>query len=117
MSDTHSSRNWARCGLHAVAAATALALLAGGALAVYSVRAQPKLDGKLAVQGLSQKVQVRRDASDVTHISAQSPQDAWRALGFVHAQERGWQLEFNRRLMQGRLSEILGPATLELDKL
>ena len=117
MSETHSSRSWARCGLHAVAAATALALLAGGALAVYSVRAQPKLDGKLAVQGLSQKVQVRRDASDVTHISAQSPQDAWRALGFVHAQERGWQLEFNRRLMQGRLSEILGPATLELDKL
>jgi acyl-homoserine lactone acylase PvdQ len=43
--------------------------------------------------------------------------DTWRALGFVHAQERGWQLEFNRRLMRGELSEILGAATLDTDKL
>lgn len=86
-------------------------------MAVYGVRAQPRLDGKLVLEGLERSVWVRRDDSDVTHISAQSPQDAWRALGFVHAQERGWQLEFNRRLMQGRLSETLGPATLELDKL
>ncbi|HXE46995.1 MAG TPA: penicillin acylase family protein, partial [Ramlibacter sp.] len=39
------------------------------------------------------------------------------ALGWVHAQERGWQLEFNRRVMHGELSEVLGPATLETDKL
>ena len=95
------------------AAACGLVLLAGAALAVYGVRAQPRLDGKLVLSGLERSVWVRRDDSDVTHISAESPQDAWRALGFVHAQERGWQLEFNRRLMQGRLSETLGPATLE----
>jgi acyl-homoserine lactone acylase PvdQ len=62
-------------------------------------------------------VSVARDPSDVTHIKAQSPRDAWFALGYVHAQERGWQLEFNRRVMHGELSEVFGPATLETDKL
>lgn len=108
---------WWRWGLKAGAAAVALALLAGGVLAVYGVQAQPRLDGELVLAGLGAPAWARRDAADVTHIDAASPQDAWRALGFVHAQERGWQLEFNRRLMHGRLSEILGPATLELDKL
>ncbi|NIF85990.1 penicillin acylase family protein [Comamonas sp. Tr-654] len=112
-----SANPWLRRTWHLAAAACGLVLLAGAALAVYGVRAQPRLDGKLVLEGLERSVWVRRDDSDVTHISAQSPQDAWRALGFVHAQERGWQLEFNRRLMQGRLSETLGPATLELDKL
>jgi penicillin amidase len=60
---------------------------------------------------------VQRDAADVTHIQAHSAQDAWFAMGFVHAQERTWQLEFNRRLLRGELSEVLGPATLETDKL
>ena len=60
---------------------------------------------------------VQRDASDVTHISAQSPQDVWFAMGYVHAQERTWQLEFNRRVMHGQLSEVFGAATLETDKL
>ncbi|BDB69466.1 penicillin amidase [Comamonas thiooxydans] len=112
-----SAHPWLRRTWHLAAAACGLVLLAGAALAVYCVRAQPRMDGKLVLAGLERSVWVRRDESDVTHISAQSPQDVWRALGFVHAQERGWQLEFNRRLMQGRLSEILGPATLELDKL
>ena len=67
--------------------------------------------------GLAAPVQLRRDASDVTHIEAQSRPDAYFALGWVHAQERGWQLEFNRRVMHGELSEVLGAATLETDKL
>ncbi|MCT9809036.1 penicillin acylase family protein [Acidovorax sp. Be4] len=99
------------------AALVGLALLAGSALAVYALRTQVQLDGKLGVAGLEQTVQVRRDAADVTHIAAQSPRDLWRAVGYVHAQERGWQLEFNRRVMHGTLSEVLGPATLETDKL
>jgi len=49
--------------------------------------------------------------------SSESPRDAWLALGYVHAQERGWQLEFNRRVMRGELSEVLGEATLDTDKL
>lgn len=95
----------------------ALALLAGGVLAVAAVGRMPVLDGRLALAGLQAPVQVRRDAADVTHVLAQNPHDAWRALGHVHAQERAWQLEFNRRLMHGTLSEILGPSTLDTDKL
>ncbi len=93
------------------------ALALGGVVMVQAIHSLPRLDGALALGGLSQPVQVRRDASDVTHIEGSSALDVWRALGFVHAQERGWQLEFNRRLMHGELSEILGPSTLDTDKL
>ena len=101
----------------AVVALVVLALAAGGVVMVQMVRSLPRLDGRLQLPGLQATVQVTRDAADVLHIQAGSAQDAWRALGFVHAQERGWQLEFNRRLMHGELSEILGPATLGTDKL
>jgi len=95
----------------------AAALLAGSGAAVYVQRSFAVLDGKLSVHGLDAAVKVQRDASDVTHIHAQTPRDAWFAMGYVHAQERTWQLEFNRRVMHGQLSEVFGPATLETDKL
>jgi penicillin amidase len=95
----------------------ALLLLLAAAAAFYVWRTFPSLDGELRAPGLAAPVQVRRDAADVTHIEAQSVADAYFALGFVHAQERSWQLEFNRRVMHGQLSEVLGPATLETDRL
>ncbi len=85
--------------------------------AFYVQRSLPQTSGSLTLAGLSAPVQVKRDASDVTHILASRPLDAWMAMGYVHAQERGWQLEFNRRVMRGMLSEVLGPATLETDRL
>lgn len=94
-----------------------LAVLLATVLAVYVYRSFPALDGELKLAGLGAPVTVARDAADVTHIQAQSPHDAWLALGYVHAQERGWQLEFNRRVMHGELSEVLGEATLDTDKL
>lgn len=94
-----------------------LVLLAVVAAGVYAWRTLPQTDGQLQVPGLRGMVQVRRDAAGVTHIQATDPRDTWMALGYVHAQERGWQLEFNRRVMRGRLSEVLGPATLETDLL
>ncbi|KRC19051.1 penicillin acylase family protein [Acidovorax sp. Root217] len=95
----------------------AAALLAGAGAAIYVQRTFAVVDGKITVAGLAQPVSVRRDGADVTHIGAQSPQDAWFAMGYVHAQERTWQLEFNRRVMHGQLSEVFGEATLETDKL
>ncbi|MFN3494078.1 MAG: penicillin acylase family protein, partial [Hydrogenophaga sp.] len=83
-----------RIGLGALSLVVALA----AALGVYVYRALPKLDGEFAVSGLTQPVQVSRDDADVTHIEAASERDAWFSLGYVHAQERGWQLEFNRRV-------------------
>ncbi|TNF56532.1 MAG: penicillin acylase family protein [Burkholderiales bacterium] len=94
-----------------------VALLLVVALSVYGWRSLPRLDGRLALAGLQHEVQVNRDASDVTHILARDPRDAWMALGYVHAQERAWQLEFNRRLMRGELSAVFGSTTLETDKL
>jgi penicillin G amidase len=87
------------------------------ALAVYVWRSYPTLDGTLQAPGLQAAVQVNRDAADVTHIEAANVRDAAFALGYVHAQERSWQLEFNRRLMHGELSELFGPQTLDTDRL
>ncbi len=95
----------------------AAVLVAGGFLAVHLLRSLPQLDGSVHLTGLSAPATITRDAADVTHIVGSTALDTWRALGFVHAQERGWQLEFNRRLMRGELSEILGAATLGTDKL
>jgi penicillin amidase len=90
---------------------------AGAVLSVSALRSLPQTQGTAALAGLSAPVNVRRDAADVTHIQAQTPLDAFRALGMVHAQERAWQLEFNRRVLRGNLSEVFGPATLDTDKL
>ena len=94
-----------------------LVVLTAALAAFYAWRSLPKTEGSLNLGGLSAPVKVHRDASDVTHILASKPRDAWMAMGYVHAQERGWQLEFNRRIMRGTLSEVLGPTTLETDKL
>ncbi len=94
----------------------AVLVLLLASVAVYVTRSFPTLDGELRVPGLQQPVAIERDRSDVTHIKAKSDHDAHFALGYVHAQERGWQLEFNRRVMHGELSEVIGEATLEADK-
>jgi penicillin G amidase len=86
-------------------------------ISVYMWRSLPQLSGRLNVVGLQQPVQIKRDASDVTHIFAQTDADAAFALGYTHAQERSWQLETNRRVMHGLLSEAFGAATLETDQL
>ena len=78
---------------------------------------EPQVSGKLSVQGLSGPVSVTRDRWGVPHIVAEAADaDAVFALGFVHAQDRLWQMEFQRRVAQGRLSEVLGEAALPQDK-
>jgi len=86
-------------------------------IGIYVYQSFPTLSGEARLTGLSGEVSIRRDLSDVTHIEAKNTLDVWRAMGYTHAQERSWQLEFNRRVMHGELSEILGSATLETDKL
>ncbi len=69
------------------------------------------------VAGLDQPVQIIRDANAVPHIRAATDHDAYYALGLVHAQDRLWQMELNRRSAQGRLSALLGARTVEVDRL
>jgi len=76
---------------------------------------QPDLDGRHAVPGLDGDVRVARDAKGVVHIEAASERDAYVALGFVHAQDRFFQMDAMRRLASGRLAEIAGPPALQFD--
>ena len=76
----------------------------------------PQLDGVLTLTGLGAPVAVLRDRDGIPHIRAESANDAYLALGFVHAQDRLWQMETIRRTGAGRLSEIFGERTLGLDR-
>jgi len=77
----------------------------------------PDTTGTFRVEGLRGRVEVVRDVDAIPHIRAGSEADALFALGYVHAQERLWQMEFQRRAAQGRLSEILGAPALKTDRL
>jgi penicillin G amidase len=99
--------------LSALILAILLALAAGYAWLRQSL---PQLDGTVTLSGLKAPVDIVRDRYGVPHIYAGSVADAYFALGFVHAQDRLWQMEMNRRIGSGCLSEALGPATLDADK-
>jgi penicillin amidase len=91
--------------------------LAVAALGTWLVRRPwPKVKGTMAVPGLSAPVDVIRDTWGVPHIYAQSEHDLFFAQGYVHAQDRLWQMEFNRRIASGTLSAVLGEATLKSDR-
>jgi penicillin amidase len=74
------------------------------------------IDGTLNVAGLREPVEVVRDRWGVPHIYARNTDDLFFAQGYVVAQDRLWQMEMWRRQREGRLSEILGPATVERDR-
>lgn len=71
--------------------------------------------GTLRLPGLQREVEILRDRWGVPHIYANNLQDLLFAQGFVHAQDRLWQMDLHRRLVAGRLSEIMGQVTLSVD--
>jgi penicillin amidase len=76
----------------------------------------PKSEGHIVVSSINDDVEVIRDDWGVPHIFAETDNDAFFALGYLHAQDRLWQLEMQRRIAAGRLSEVLGRDTLLLDQ-
>ena len=76
----------------------------------------PRLDGALSLAGLQAPVEILRDEWGIPHIYAANESDLWFAQGFVHAQERLFQMDFNRRLVAGRLSEVIGAESLPVDR-
>jgi penicillin amidase len=76
----------------------------------------PQTSGMIALHGLQGDVTVARDHFGIPTITAKSKSDALFALGFVHAQDRLWQMELQRRAGQGRLAEVLGASALPIDK-
>ena len=77
--------------------------------------AVPELGGTLRVSDLESDVHIYRDTLGVPHARAASTHDAFFAQGFVHAQDRLWQMCYDRRRAEGRLAEWLGPRALTLD--
>ena len=80
-------------------------------------RGLPHTAGQVRLRGLNGSVEILRDRWGVPHVFAGDVHDLYFAQGFCHAQDRLWQMEFNRRLASGRLSEVLGSRALEVDRL
>ena len=94
----------------------ALVLVALAWLAWFIRAPIPRLDGTLPVNGPSAPITIRRDDRGIPHIEANTSDDALFGEGFACAQDRLWQMDTLRRRAEGRLSEIVGPATLERDR-
>ena len=78
---------------------------------------KPVYNGSKTIEGLQEEVSVYFDTYGVPHIFANSEADAYQALGYVHAQDRLWQMELIRRIAAGRLAEIFGEQLVKTDKL
>src|SRR3954452_12500813 len=111
-------RGAARVGAIITAAS---AILGAGVLAAVRHRLLhrplPKIAGELAISSLRGRVRIRRDRWGVPHIEASDPGDLLFAQGFAHGQDRLWQIDFYRRVVSGRLSEIAGEEGLPVDRL
>ncbi len=94
-----------------------LALLVIGTVWFRQVRQAPypQVDGTLQLPGLLAPVDIYRDANGVPHIYASNEHDLFMAQGFVHAQDRFWQMDFQRHTSAGRLSELMGKNTISTD--
>ncbi|WP_428243185.1 penicillin acylase family protein [Gynuella sp.] len=77
----------------------------------------PDRTGTVGLAGLNRPVDVVFDRWGIPHIKADKPQDAYQALGYLHAQDRLFQIELLKRLSQGRLAEVLGPSLVPVDRL
>lgn len=89
-------------------------LLLGGCFTL-TRPALPQVRGSIAVEGLNDRVEIHRDAAGVAHIIARNDADVFFGQGYVHAQERFYQMEFWRRVGAGRLSELFGERVLATD--
>ena len=100
-----------------LAALVFLLLVAAAAAWLYLQRSLPQLDGEVRVRGAAAPIEIVRDREGVPHLFAKSDRDGWFAMGYVHAQDRLWQMEFQRRVAQGRISEFLGERSYDVDRL
>lgn len=94
---------------------TALVLLLAMGGVVMTFLSLPPVHGRMEIRGLQQPVGISRDSHGVPSISAMSVTDGFFALGYLHAQDRLWQMEGMRRLGAGRLSEIVGQGAVDID--
>ncbi len=77
----------------------------------------PKIEGTIEIEGLIEVVEVFREQYGRPYIYARNDHDLYFAQGFIHAQDRLWQMELNRRAARGKLSEVFGPDALDTDRM
>jgi penicillin amidase len=105
-----------RIGRAALLVLAGLAVIAAAGGYFFIRRAWPRASGTLVLNGLHGEVEIRRDAWGVPHIFAKEERDVFFGQGFVHAQDRLWQMQLGRALARGELSKMFGEAALESDK-
>jgi penicillin G amidase len=93
-----------------------LFIAAAIALPILERQSHPKTDGEIRLPGLDGRVDVYRDSFGIPHIYATTQHDLFMAQGYVQAQDRFWQMDMWRHQATGRLSELLGKNTLEIDQ-
>ncbi|GAB3616630.1 penicillin acylase family protein [Okibacterium endophyticum] len=103
-------------GLLSVIGAIAVLGIVASILVVWTVqRPFPRLDGELDVPGLTSEVTVYRDDAGIPQLVASTAEDLFLAQGFVHAQDRFWEMDFRRHVTSGRLSELFGESQVGTD--
>ena len=90
--------------------------IARGGITWLSRKRLPQIEGKINLPGLTSAVEVLRDRWGIPHIYAKNLHDLYFAQGFVHAQDRLFQMEMNRRVARGKLSELFGELSLDTDR-
>jgi penicillin G amidase len=103
-----------------IGGAVSVGLLGSAAAAVWHRlmrRPLPKVKGRIEVEGLRGQVRVRRDRWGVPHIDADLREDLHFAQGYCHGQDRLWQMDFYRRVVEGRVAEMAGEEGLAVDRL
>jgi penicillin G amidase len=83
---------------------------------IYLINTRPDYEGTIELKGLHEKVEVVFDEYGIPHIYGENEEDVFHALGYVHAQERLFQMELMRRVGSGRLAEVMGPEMEDVDK-
>jgi penicillin amidase len=113
-----TKRRAARTGLIAGAAGTGIAAAATAAAWHWLARRPlPQQSGTIELGGLEGRVRVRRDRWGVPHVEAERRGDLYFAQGFVHAQDRLWQMDFYRRAVEGKIAAMAGEEGLPVDRL
>jgi penicillin amidase len=99
-----------------IAGLVAIALIAAGFVTWTVQRSFPTLDGTVQVDGLNSKIEVLRNEQGAATITANTTGDLFFAQGYVHAQDRFWEMDFRRHVTSGRLSELFGASQLDTDR-
>jgi penicillin amidase len=105
---------WSGRGLVAL---VVVAIVAGVGGWLYLKRSLPQLSGEAHVAGIEQPIDIVRDSEGIPHVFARSERDGWFAIGYLHAQDRLWQMEVQRRVATGRLAEVFGELAYDTDRL